>query len=69
KVQNWYFWISADVIYIPLYAVKRLDLTAIVYVLFLTMCFLGLNQWRRAYRDQVQDEHRLTALNVGVELT
>ncbi len=48
KVQNWYFWIGADVVYIPLYFVKRLDLTAIVYVLFLAMCFLGSNAWWRA---------------------
>ena len=46
KIENWYFWIAADLIYVPLYVVKRLDLTAIVYVLFLTMCFMGLREWR-----------------------
>jgi nicotinamide mononucleotide transporter len=51
KVQNWYFWIAADIVYVPLYVVKRLDLTAIVYVLFLSMCFLGLGEWRRAERE------------------
>lgn len=50
KIENWYYWIAADVIYIPLYVVKRLDLTAIVYVLFLFLCFLGLQAWRRAAR-------------------
>ena len=47
KLQNWYFWIAADVVYIPLYAVKALDLTAIVYALFLGMCLIGLRAWRR----------------------
>jgi nicotinamide mononucleotide transporter len=47
KIENWYFWIAADVIYIPLYVVKRLDLTAIVYVLFLGLCFAGVRQWRK----------------------
>lgn len=47
KLQNWYFWIAADVIYVPLYFVKVLYLTGIVYVLFLAMCMLGLRAWMR----------------------
>jgi nicotinamide mononucleotide transporter len=47
KIENWFFWIAADIIYVPFYLAKRLDLTAIVYVLFLGLCLLGLRQWRR----------------------
>jgi nicotinamide mononucleotide transporter len=50
QLENWYFWLAADLVYIPLYTVKRLDLTALVYVLFLAMCLLGLRDWRRAMR-------------------
>lgn len=47
KFENWFFWIAADVVYVPLYFVKVLYLTGIVYVLFLTMCLMGLRAWRR----------------------
>jgi nicotinamide mononucleotide transporter len=50
KIENWFFWIAADVIYVPLYFAKHLDLTGIVYVLFLTMCFAGLVTWQHLYR-------------------
>lgn len=46
KFENWYFWIVADAIYIPLYFVKVLYLTGIVYVLFITLCLFGLRAWR-----------------------
>lgn len=55
KSQTWWFWIGADCVYIPLYASKQLDLTALVYVLFLGLCFSGLATWRRALRGTTTD--------------
>jgi nicotinamide mononucleotide transporter len=51
KIENWAFWIAADLVYIPLYVVKRLDLTAVVYVMLLGMCFAGVSAWLRAFRS------------------
>ena len=47
KVQTWWFWIAADLVYVPLYVTKKLDLTALVYVLFLGLCVAGWRSWRR----------------------
>lgn len=47
KLENWYVWISVDVVYIGLYAWKDLYLTSGLYVIFLLMCLAGLRSWRK----------------------
>ena len=47
-VQNWWVWITADVIYVGLYAYKDLWLTAALYLGFIALCGYGLRQWRAA---------------------
>ncbi|MBA3732962.1 nicotinamide mononucleotide transporter [Patescibacteria group bacterium] len=47
-IENWYIWITADVIYIYLYAYKNLYLTSILYFIFLCMCIQGVLEWKRS---------------------
>jgi nicotinamide mononucleotide transporter len=50
---NWWLWITADVVYVALYAYKDLRLTAVLYAGFLVLCVLGLRQWQRASDELV----------------
>jgi nicotinamide mononucleotide transporter len=45
KVESWWLWITADVIYVPLYGYKDLWLTAILYLGFIALCAAGLRSW------------------------
>jgi len=51
-VENWYFWIIADAIYIYLYVSRGLTLTAALYFIFLCMCVAGFLNWRRSLADR-----------------
>ncbi len=46
-LDNWYYWIVADVIYVPLYVAKGLPLTGLLYVIFIPMCLAGIITWNR----------------------
>jgi len=45
RLENWLFWIVADVIYVPLYLSRQLPLTAVLYAGFLIMCLIGMREW------------------------
>jgi len=51
RLEHWWIWILADLVYIPLYVSRKLPLTAILYGIFLLMCIIGLRDWRRNFRD------------------
>lgn len=53
RFENWFFWIAADVIYIPLYLSRHLPLTAVLYAVFLAMCLIGVREWSRSKREGV----------------
>ena len=49
-LENWVLWIVVDVVYIGLFAVRGLPLTAILYAIFLGLATHGLVAWRRAWQ-------------------
>jgi nicotinamide mononucleotide transporter len=49
-IENWLVWISADVLYVYLYLARDLQLTALLYLIFLGLCLVGLWQWRQILR-------------------
>jgi nicotinamide mononucleotide transporter len=51
KLESWIFWISVDLVSIPVYAYKQLYLIALLYGVFLGLAILGYRQWRQAVAD------------------
>ncbi|TAN40506.1 MAG: nicotinamide riboside transporter PnuC [Nitrospirae bacterium] len=48
RIENWFVWIVADLIYVGLYVQKGLYLTAVLYVLFIGLCVAGYISWRKS---------------------
>jgi nicotinamide mononucleotide transporter len=51
KLENWWVWIATDLVYIPLFAYKKLYLTAGLYAVFIVLCIYGWLSWRRTLRS------------------
>lgn len=47
RFENWFLWIIADIIYVPLYIHRHLPLTAVLYAGFIILCVIGLFRWRK----------------------
>jgi nicotinamide mononucleotide transporter len=45
-LECWWIWIAVDVVSVGLYAYKHLELTALLYALFMAMCVVGLRDWK-----------------------
>lgn len=49
-LESWWLWIAVNLIYIVLYVVRDLDLTAVLYFLFAIFSVAGLLGWKRIER-------------------
>ena len=46
KIENWWVWLVVNIITVGLMLVKSLWLTALLYVLFAILSYIGLKAWR-----------------------
>jgi nicotinamide mononucleotide transporter len=47
-LENWVLWIAVDLVYVPLFVVRGLMLTAVLYAVFLVLAVIGYVQWQRS---------------------
>ncbi len=47
KVESWYWWILTNIVSIPLYFVKGLEITSVYYGILLVLAFSGLYEWKQ----------------------
>lgn len=45
-VESWYLWVAVDLVYVPLFLSRGLELTALLYVGFLLLSLRGLARFR-----------------------
>jgi len=50
-LENWWYWLVIDTTMIYVFWVKDLELTAVLYVIYLVMIPIGLISWTRSWRD------------------
>ena len=54
KIENWYFWVVADIISIPLYLYKGLTFTSIQYFGFTILAIFGFLAWKKNLNNSSQ---------------
>ncbi len=47
NIENWLFWIVADIICVPMMQYKGLSLTALQYLIFTVMAVIGYWEWKK----------------------
>ena len=52
-LENWLIWIFVDIIYVGVYIFKHLDLTAIMYAIYVIIALLGYLDWKKDYKKQL----------------
>ena len=51
-VENWLIWIFVDIIYVGVYLFKDLQLTALMYAIYVIIAIMGYMDWKKEARTQ-----------------
>ncbi|MFD0795081.1 nicotinamide riboside transporter PnuC [Mucilaginibacter litoreus] len=49
-LQNWLIWVFVDVVYVGVYLVKGLHLTAAMYAVYVVIAAMGYLDWKKEYK-------------------
>jgi nicotinamide mononucleotide transporter len=52
-LENWWYWLVIDIASIAIYWVRDLQLTSILFVIYVFMIPFGMLAWRRSWREQM----------------
>jgi nicotinamide mononucleotide transporter len=52
-LENWWYWLAIDTVSIFIYWSRDLELTSLLFVLYVGMIPFGLVRWTRSYREAV----------------
>lgn len=53
-LENWLIWIFVDIVYVGVYIFKGLDLTAVMYAIYVGIALLGYIDWKKDYKKQLK---------------
>ena len=53
-LENWWYWLAIDSVSIAIYWSRELELTALLFVVYVIMIPFGLAHWTRSYRSAPQ---------------
>ena len=51
-LENWWYWLVIDAASIVIYWSRDLQLTALLFVVYVVMIPFGLVAWRRSWKEQ-----------------
>ena len=57
-LENWIYWLVIDSVAIYLYIQRDLYLTAVLFTVYVILCFVGFYQWNKTY--QLQNKEQLS---------
>lgn len=51
-LENWWYWLAIDTVSVFIYWARDLQLTSLLFVLYVILVPIGLLNWTRSYREQ-----------------